>query len=60
TQPKFGEKSFDYMLDFARDCKKYIKEVAFSVVDEISPEEIEESKQLAKKLDIPLRVRHKN
>lgn len=60
TQPKFGEKSFDYMLDFAKDCKKYIKEVAFSVVDEISPEEIEESKQLAKKLDIPLRVRHKN
>ena len=48
------------MLYFARDCKKYIKEVAFSVVDEISPEEIEESKQLAKKLDIPLRVRHKN
>lgn len=60
TQPKFGEKSFNYMLDFAKDCKTYLKDVAFSVVDEISPQEIEESKQLANVLDIPLRVRHKN
>ncbi len=35
------------MLDFAKDCKIY-KRSSFSVVDEISPEEIEESKQLAK------------
>lgn len=60
TRPKFGEKSFDALLDFAIDCKKYIEEVNFSVVDEISDEEIEESRMLSKKIDIPLRVRHKN
>lgn len=60
TRPKFGEKSFEALLDFAADCKKYVKEVNFSVVDEISKEEIAESKALADKMDIPLRVRHKN
>ena len=60
TRPKFGEKSFEALLDFADDCKKYVKEVNFSVVDEISKEEIAESKALADKMDIPLRVRHKN
>lgn len=60
TKPKFGEKSFDALLDFALDCKKYIEEVNFSVVDEISDEEIEESQNLADEMNIPLRVRHKN
>lgn len=60
TRPKFGEKSFDALLDFARDCKKYLGEVNFSVVDEISDKEIEESQILADKMNIPLRVRHKN
>ena len=60
TRPKFGEESFDALLNFATDCKKYIKEVSFSVVDEISEEEIEESKELANQMNIPLRVRHKN
>lgn len=60
TRPKFGEESFDALLNFATDCKKYIKEVNFSVVDEISEEEIEESKVLANQMNIPLRVRHKN
>lgn len=60
TRPKFGEKSFDSLLEFAVDCKKYIKEVNFSVVDEISDEEIEESQKLADKMNIELRVRHKN
>ena len=60
TKPKFGEKSFDALLDFANDCKKYIEEVNFSVVDEISDEEIKESQDLADKMNIVLRVRHKN
>ena len=41
-------------------CKKYIKEVNFSVVDEINEQEIKESQELADKMNIPLRVRHKN
>lgn len=60
TKPKFGEKSFEALLDFATDCKKYIKEVNFSVVDEINEKEIQESKELAESMNIPLRVRHKN
>ena len=60
TRPKFGEKSFGALLEFATDCKKYFKDVKFSVVDEISEEEIYESQQLAEKMNIPLRVRHKN
>lgn len=60
TRPKFGEKSFDSMIKFARDCKTYIKEVALSVVDEISKEEIEKSQKLADELQIPLRIRNKS
>ena len=60
TKPKFGEESFEALLKFASDCKKYIKEVNFSVVDEISEEEIEATKALAKEMDIRLRVRHKS
>ncbi len=37
--PAFGIKSFDAMLSFAKDCKTCLKEVCFSVVDEISEDE---------------------
>ena len=60
TQPAFGIKSFDAMLSFAKDCKTCLKEVCFSVVDEISEEEIIKSQELADSLGIPLRVRVKN
>ena len=60
TRPKFGEKSFDYMIKFAKDCKQYINEVALSVVDEINEQEIEKSYELASELQIPLRVRNKS
>ena len=60
TRPKFGEKSFDALLNFAEDCKEYIEEVNFSVVDEINNDEIEEAQKLADKMNIVLRVRHKN
>ena len=57
AKPAFGIKSFDAMLSFAKDCKTCIKEVCFSVVDEITDEEIRQSQELADSLDIPLRVR---
>ena len=60
TQPSFGIKSFDAMLQFAKDCKVCVKEVCFSVVDEISDKEIQESQELADSLGIPLRLRVKN
>lgn len=60
TRTKYGEVSFEYMINFAKECKEYISEVVFSVVDEISQEEIEMSKVLANELGIDLKVRNKN
>lgn len=62
TRPSFkengGEKAFDEMLRFADDMKDVCEKVTFTVVDVISPEEIEECRKLAEKHGIPLRVRH--
>lgn len=59
TRPKFGEQSFEAMLKFAEECRDCGINIAFSVVDEITPEEIEKSRKLAESLGVKLRVRHK-
>ncbi len=56
TRPKW-EDSFDAMLSFAVECKKYVPQVMFTVVDVISEREINESKAISEKLGIPLRIR---
>lgn len=56
TRPKWDD-SFEAMLSFASECKKYVPKVMFTVVDVISAEEIEGSRILAEKLGIELRVR---
>lgn len=57
TRPSFGEKSFDAMLKFAKECKEYGTPVKLTVVDVISKEDIEDCKKLCEGIDIPLRVR---
>ena len=57
VRPAYGEKSFDTMLKFARDCKQYIDDVRFTVVDVIGEEKVAQSKILAAQNEIPLRVR---
>jgi radical SAM enzyme (TIGR04100 family) len=57
TRPTFGEKSFDAMLNFARECKKYGVPTKLTVVDVISKEDIEDCKKLCEEIQIPLRVR---
>ena len=57
TRPSFGEKSFDAMLKFAKECKEYGIPVKLTVVDVISKEDIEDCKKLCEEIDIPLRVR---
>lgn len=57
VRPKFGIESFDAMLDFARECRKYTENVALSVVDVIGEEEIAKCREIAEGLNIPLRVR---
>lgn len=56
TRPKWAN-SFEAMLRFAEDCKKYVPKVMFTVVDVISEREINESKAVSEKLGIPLRIR---
>ncbi len=56
TRPKW-EDSFEALLKFAEDCKSCVPQVMFTVVDVITPREIEESKEISKRLAIPLRIR---
>ncbi len=57
TRPSFGEEAFDAMQKFALECKKYIKNVVFTVVEVIGEEEISAAQKLADNLGITLRVR---
>lgn len=57
TQPSFGEKAFDAMLKFAKECKEFGIQTKLTVVDVISEEDIEDCKKLCEEIGIPLRVR---
>lgn len=57
VRPKFGIKSFDAMLEFAAECKKYTDNVMLSVVDVIGQEDIDACQKIADKIGIKLRVR---
>lgn len=57
VRSRFGIKSFNAMLDFAKECKKYTDDVRLSVVDVIGKEEIEKCQSLADSIGIALRVR---
>lgn len=56
TRPSF-KGAYDAMLRFAEDCKKYVPQIMFTVVDVISPEEIELARQRAESMNIKFRVR---
>lgn len=55
--PKFGKLSFEAILAFASDVKNYVPQVIFSLVDVIPQEQIEQCKEIAQRLSIPLRIR---
>lgn len=57
VRPAYGEPSFDAMLKFTQDCKKYLEDVRFTVVDVIGEENVKKSRELADSLGVPLRVR---
>ena len=57
VQPSFGERSFEAMLQFARDCKKEVPQVMFSIVDVMPKEDIDACRRLADREGISLRVR---
>lgn len=56
-QPIYGEDAFMAVLDFARNCKKYVPEIWLSVVDVISGYEMELCRDIAKELDVNFRIR---
>ena len=58
TRPKgMPDNAYDTMLAFAAECKAAGAEVAFTVVDVITPEEIAAAQSKADALGIPLHVR---
>ena len=59
SRPIYGEKSFGEILRFAKECTEKIPTVKFSVVDVISPEEIEQCRTLAESMGISLSDRVK-
>jgi radical SAM enzyme (TIGR04100 family) len=56
-QPVFGEGSFEALLRFTADCKRWVLNVLLSVVDVIGAEEIERCRHLAESLGVGFRVR---
>lgn len=61
TRAKFShgndETAFNAMVNFAMECKEFAPKVMFTLVDVITEDETERSKQLCEKLGIELRVR---
>ena len=57
TRASFGEKAFDAMLKFAKECKEYGIPTKLTVVDVISKEDIDDCQKLCDEIGIPLRVR---
>lgn len=58
VRPKFGEKSFDEMLAFAKEAKKYVPHVVMSTVaTTLSKEEEERCDQICREVGASYRIR---
>lgn len=58
TQNKFGIKSFDAMLSFAKNVKKYVKRVVLTTVSTtLTPEEEAECADICRRLGAEYRIR---
>lgn len=55
--PIYGDKTYEAILEFAKECRKYVKEVIFTVVDTMPKEDIEICKNIANEIGINFRVR---
>ncbi|HYE80684.1 MAG TPA: TatD family nuclease-associated radical SAM protein [Clostridia bacterium] len=56
--PENGEAAYEAVLDFTRECMKYIPEVWITVVDVISAHDIEICRSIANSIGARFRVRH--
>ena len=58
VRSKFGEKSFDEMISFAKECTRYIPNVVLTTVDTtISHEEEAECQKLCDEIGAAYRIR---
>lgn len=58
VRSRFGEKSFDAMLDFARKCTKYVPNVVMTTVSTtITHEEEEQCRKICGNLGVSYRIR---
>lgn len=57
-KPDNGEAAYEAILDFAKECIKYIPEVWITVVDVISAHDIEVCRSIADNIGTHFRVRH--
>lgn len=57
TRNPYNGKAFDAMLQFTKDCVSYCDDVRMTVVDVISPEDIEKSRKVCESTGAKFRVR---
>ena len=58
VRPKFGIGSFDAMLDFTKECTKYVPEVVMTVVDVVTSKEDQElSRKICESVGASFRIR---
>lgn len=57
TRNRFGLKSYDAMLEFAKKCQKYVPNVVMTVVDIIGKEEVDACQKVCDDNGLYLRVR---
>lgn len=55
---EYGDTAFDALLEFAIKCKKHVPTVILTVVDVISPKDIQTCRSMADKIGVDFRVRH--
>ena len=56
--PEFGLESYDALLAFVRDAKRFVPEISLSIVDFLSEEDVQKCRDIADELGLPLRIRH--
>ncbi|MBR4950040.1 MAG: TIGR04100 family radical SAM protein [Clostridia bacterium] len=55
--PKYGVETFYAIIKFAKECKKYVGEVIFTVVDNMPKEDIDACREIAERTGVSFRVR---
>ena len=55
-KPAYGLKSYEAVLDFARECKQYIPDVTVTCI-ELSGVDVEKCRQIAEQLQVKFRLR---